>query len=104
MAAKTANVLARVEPEVKEEAERIMSQLGIPASVVINMLYKQIIITKSIPFPLSVAKVPMTRDAMDKNDFDAMMARGLAQAKADESRPAADVISDIKRDIREWAR
>ena len=41
MATKTANVLARVEPEVKEEAESILNQLGIPASVVINMLYKQ---------------------------------------------------------------
>ena len=46
MATKTANVLARVEPEVKEEAESILNQLGIPASVVINMLYKQIIMTK----------------------------------------------------------
>ncbi len=48
MATKTANVLARVEPEVKEEAESILNQLGIPASVVINMLYKQIIMTKGI--------------------------------------------------------
>ena len=52
MATKSANVLARVEPEVKEQAESIMSKLGVPASVVINMLYKQIIMTKSIPFSL----------------------------------------------------
>lgn len=38
MATKSANVLARVEPEVKEQAESILSKLGIPASVVINML------------------------------------------------------------------
>ena len=50
MASKTANVLARVEPSVKEQAESIITQLGIPASVVINMLYKQIILTKGIPF------------------------------------------------------
>ena len=50
MATKSANVLARVEPEIKEKAESIMSQLGLPASVVINALYKQIIVTKSIPF------------------------------------------------------
>ena len=46
MATKTANVLARVEPDVKQQAEEIMSQLGIPVSVVINMLYKQIIMKK----------------------------------------------------------
>ncbi len=39
MATKSANVLARVEPEVKEQAEAILSKLGIPASVAINALY-----------------------------------------------------------------
>lgn len=56
MAAKTANVLARVEPDVKEKAESIMSQLGVPVSVVINMLYKQIIMTRSIPFSFGHAR------------------------------------------------
>ena len=58
MAAKTANVMARVEPSVKEQAEEIMEMLGIPVSVVINTLYKQIIMTRSIPFSLSVPPVP----------------------------------------------
>ena len=56
MAAKTANVMARVEPSVKEQAEEIMEMLGIPVSVVINTLYKQIIMTRSIPFSLSDRK------------------------------------------------
>ena len=60
MATKNAIILARVEPEVKEQAEEILSKLGIPASVVINMLYKQIIMTKSIPFPLTLPKEPIT--------------------------------------------
>ena len=104
MATKTANVLARVEPDVKEQAEDILSQLGIPASVVINMLYKQIIITRSIPFSLSLYKEPTARDEMSEDAFNTMMAKGLAQAKANESRPAVDVIADIKNNIREWAR
>lgn len=33
MATKSANILARVEPEVKEQAEEILSKLGIPVSV-----------------------------------------------------------------------
>ena len=75
MATKTANVLARVEPDVKEQAEAIMAKLGIPASTVINMLYKQIIMTRSIPFPLSLPQqAPMAHDEMDTSAFDAMMA------------------------------
>ena len=53
MAKKTATVLARVDPELKEEAEEILDRLGIPTSLLINMLYKQIVMTKSIPFGLS---------------------------------------------------
>lgn len=104
MAAKTANVLARVEPEVKKEAEDILSQLGIPASVVINMLYKQIILTRGIPFSLTLDKEPLARDEMSEEDFYEMMAKGLEQAKKNDSRASSDVIADIKRDIREWTK
>lgn len=95
MATKSANVLARVEPEVKEQAESIMSQLGIPASVVINALYKQIIMTKSIPFSLSLPKEPSTLDSMTTKEFNSMMEIGLSQAKANQSRPVANVIADL---------
>ena len=100
--AKTANILARVEPEVKEEAESILNELGVPASVVINMLYKQIIMTKGIPFSLTLHKTPVALDEMTRDEFDAMMARGLAQAKANDSGPAEDVLADVRKNIREW--
>ena len=99
MAAKTANVMARVEPSVKEQAEEIMEMLGIPVSVVINTLYKQIIMTRSIPFSLYVPAVPVARDEMDEAAFHAMMERGLGEAKADKSRAASDVFADLKREM-----
>ena len=99
MAAKTANVMARVEPSVKEQAEEIMEMLGIPVSVVINTLYKQIIMTRSIPFSLSVPPVPVARDETDEAAFHAMMERGLSEARADKSRAASDVFADLKREM-----
>ena len=100
MAAKTANVLARVEPDIKEQAEAIMAKLGVPASVVINMLYKQIILTRSIPFSLSLPSAPTARDEMDDTTFHEMMQRGLEEAKTGRSRPVADVFSDLRREVR----
>lgn len=100
MATKSANVLARIEPEIKEQAESIMSQLGLPASVVINALYKQIIITKSIPFSLSLPKEPVTRDSMTTTEFNSLMEKGLSQAKSDSSRPASDVFADLRRELK----
>lgn len=99
MANKSANVLARVEPEIKEQAESIMSKLGIPASVVINMLYKQIIMTQSIPFPLTLPKEPTTLDTITKEEFNSMMETGLSQAKADQSRSYTEVLADLRQEI-----
>lgn len=101
MATKSANVLARVEPEVKEQAESIMSRLGVPASVVINMLYKQIIMTRSIPFPLSVPDEPVARDSMTAVEFNTMMEAGLSQARADESRPVSDAFSALRKGLQQ---
>ena len=99
MATKTANVLARVEPDVKEKAEAIMAQLGIPASVVINMLYKQIIMTKSIPFSLSIPAEPITRDEMNQKQFDEMMGIGLAQAKKGETILVEDAFKNLLEEV-----
>lgn len=99
MATKTANVLARIEPETKEQAESILSQLGVPASVVINTLYKQIIRTKSIPFDITLSSTPSARDEMGTKEFDTMMQKGLDDAKADRSKPVADVFRELRQEI-----
>ena len=52
--AKTANLYARIEPEVKEQAESILAALGIPVSNAINMFYKQIILQRGIPFEMKL--------------------------------------------------
>lgn len=95
MAAKTANVLARVEPDVKEQAEAIMAKLGVPVSTVINMLYKQIIMTRSIPFALSVPSAPIARDEMDTAALNAMMEEGLSQAKAGQGLPLDEAVKQL---------
>lgn len=57
MANKTATVLARVDPALKEQAERILNRLGVPPSLLINMLYNQIVLTKRIPFDIALPPV-----------------------------------------------
>lgn len=95
MAAKTANVLARVEPDVKKQAEAIMAQLGISASAVINMLYRQIIMTRSIPFSLSLPQALIARNEMDTETFDVMMGAGLAQAQSGQGIPLTETTEQL---------
>ena len=56
--AKSANVTVRIQPEIKETAEAILSKLGIPVSVFIDMTYRQVIMHDGIPFSLDI---PMIR-------------------------------------------
>ena len=103
MAAKTSNLYARIEPEVKEEAESILAALGIPASNAINMFYKQIILHRGIPFevkipparPVNVAELSETElDA----ELDAELEKGYADMKAGKTKPAKQAFADIRRD------
>ncbi len=54
--AKSANLHARIEPEVKEEAERILAELGIQSSNAISMFYKQIILQRGLPFEVKLTE------------------------------------------------
>ena len=100
MAIKSSNVTARVEPEIKEEAEAILAQLGISASNGINMFYRQIILWRGLPFRPSVpASRPLSLDEMTKEEFDAKMACGLAQAKAGEGIPADEFFASLRQEV-----
>ena len=85
--AKSANVSVRVEPEIKAQAESILSRIGLPVSVLINSLYRQIIMQGGVPFSLNIPAYTGFRDTMSDADFNAMMDTGLKQAKANESVP-----------------
>ena len=100
MAIRSSNVTARVEPAIKEQAEAILADLGISASNGINMFYRQIIHWKGLPFrPSLQAGKPLALDEMTKEEFDAKMARGLAEAKAGEGMPADEFFSSLKQEI-----
>lgn len=99
MAIKSANVIARVEPELKKEAEGIMAQLGLNASTVINTLYRQIVLCGGIPYPLTISgKVPV-RENMTREEFDGMMKAGLEDAKAGRGMDVETAFSKIREKI-----
>lgn len=95
-ATKTANVNARIDANIKAQAEAILSRLGLPRSVAIDAFYRQIIIHGGIPFSLTVPASSLpARDEMTDAEFDKMMADGLAQAKADDSFDIDEVFSEF---------
>lgn len=99
MAAKTANVTARIQPEIKQHAEAILDRLGIPVSVFIDMAYRQVIMRDGVPFSLEIPNTLTTRDTLSKAEFDTIMQTGLAQAKKDDSLTVEDAFNQLKAEI-----
>lgn len=96
---KDSTVSARVETNVKAEAEDILQSLGVPVSVVINSLYRQIIYRKGIPFSLTIPNEPRTIDNMTDAELDAKLSHSYAQAVAGEGRPLNDVFNELERTL-----
>jgi len=53
---KTVSVQARMEPELKAEAEAIMASLGLNATTAITLFYTQMVRQRGIPFELKLPK------------------------------------------------
>ena len=95
MATKSANVTARVQPEIKQQAEAVLEKIGLPVS---NISYRQIIMTGGVPYSLTVPNLP-TRDSMTDAEFNAMMEKGYHQAKTGEGLSVEEAFAKIREDI-----
>ena len=83
MATKSANLYARIEPDVKEQAEGILAALGIPASNAINMFYKQIILQRGLPFEVKMPSArPVDVSALSEAQMNAELEKGYADMQA----------------------
>ena len=99
MATKTANVTARIQPNIKEQAEAILDRLGIPVSVFIDMTYRQVIMRDGVPFSLDIPDKLVTRDSITQAEFDTMMQTGLTQAKKNDSVSVDEAFNQLKSEI-----
>lgn len=80
--ANTTAVYARIDTGLKENAENILHRLGISPSSAIQMLYSQIVLTKSFPLDLRLPyKTPTAIGAMSREELDAALAKGYESAQ-----------------------
>lgn len=97
--AKSANLYARIEPDVKEQAESILQTLGIPASNAINMFYKQIILQRGLPFELKMPSHPLDMSQMTAHQFEAEIEKGLYSLQVGDVESASKVFADLRKEF-----
>ena len=98
--ARTANVFVRVEPEIKEQAEKVLDRLGIPMSNAVGMFLRQVVLQKGIPFDLKLPEnTPAAVGSLTKEQFDAEIEKGMADIEAGRVYAADEVEAEIKQEL-----
>lgn len=97
--ARTANVFVRVEPEIKEQAEQVLDQLGIPMSNAVGMFLRQVVLCQGIPFEMKLPKkMPLAYGFLTKDHFDAEIGKGMEDIREGRVYPADAVEEEMRRD------
>lgn len=82
---KSTTLNLRINPEVKENAEKILSQLGVSMSSAVTMFLNQVILTESIPFPIALPQAPsrVNLDSMSQEKLNIKLEKSLNDATTD---------------------
>lgn len=94
---KTTTLNLRVNPIVKQQAEDVLKQLGIPMATAIDMYLRQISMTGSIPFKVALAQAPqhLNADLMSAEQIRSLLQEGLDDVKAGRMRDFDEVFEDL---------
>ena len=96
---RTTSVFARVEPDIKEQAEQILEQLGIPMSNAIGLFLRQIILQRGIPFEMKLpARQPTAIGAMNAGELNAELEKGYKDTIDGRLHDIDDVVADMKKE------
>lgn len=93
---KSANLYARIEPEVKEQAEAILNALGLPASSAITLFYRQIILCGGLPFEVRLPEPPLDVRTMTAEELDDVLEVGYNQMLAGQVIPAKQAFDELR--------
>ena len=77
---KQTTVSARVDEELKIDAEEILSELGVSLSSSIAMFLKQVVLNKGLPFAVTLNK-PIDMSNLSKEEFDYEMQKAFDDLK-----------------------
>ena len=89
----TTTLNLRINPNLKQNAEKVLSQLGVPMSTAIDMFLNQVVLVRGLPFSVTLPNAPGAIDAtkMTDDQIHAKLRRGYEDYKAGRVQPAEKV-------------
>ena len=90
--ANTTAVYARIDTNLKNNAESILSKLGITPTSAIQMLYSQIILHNGMPFELKIpVQKPVAAGSLSREELDEELSKGVSSLQAGKGYTADEV-------------
>jgi DNA-damage-inducible protein J len=97
---KSTNLYVRIEPDLKENAETILKQLGIPMSNAVGMFLKQVVLRRGMPFDLTLpASHPLDISMLTEEEFHAELEKGYADIEKGNVRPVRDAFASLRGEL-----
>ena len=101
--AKTTNLYVRLEPGLKEQAELVLGQLGIPVSNAVNIFLKQVVMQRGIPFDVKLTAIkPVALPDLTEIELNEELEKGYADFTKGNTKSADKAFSDIRSDYGIW--
>lgn len=95
---KTATLNLRVNPNVKQRAEEVLTRLGIPMSTAIDMYLNQISLTGGIPFAVTLPNAPtaLNTDLMTSEEIRTKLQEGYNDIQEGKVQDASSAFTKFK--------
>jgi len=81
---KSATLNLRVNPTLKKDAESVLGRLGVPMSIAVDMFLNQVVLTRGIPFAVTLPSAPESIDTtkMSTEEIHDKIQKGYESYKA----------------------
>ena len=97
---KSSNLYVRVEPSVKENAEMILSQLGIPLSNAVGIFLKQVILRRGLPFDVILpASQPIDISMLTEDELSSELEKGYADIESGSVLPVKKAFKSLRGEL-----
>ena len=97
IANKTASIYTRIDPFIKNQAETILSALGISMSNAVEMFLRQVVIQRGMPFDIKMPiDKPLSLGSLNLEELDMELKKGYGDIKSGRVIVAEDVEKEIR--------
>ena len=97
---KSTNLYVRIEPDVKKNAETILSQLGIPISNAVSMFLKQVILHRGLPFDVTLPDLkPLDISTLTEDEFHSELEKGFVDIEKGNVLPAREAFVSLRSEL-----